>query len=121
LANIVTAALFVVALFFTPIYAVVPSAAATPALVAVGVLLLVTQIKDIDWADLGIGIPAFLTLTLMPFTYSITNGIGAGVISYVVLNATNRSRRPGLLLWLTALLFAAYFALNPIEQALGIS
>ena len=118
LANIVTAALFVVALFLTPLVKIVPSQAATPALVVVGFLLL-TQVKDIPWDDWVIAIPAFLTIVLMPFTYSITNGIGAGFISYVVLKAASgRHRDPGVLLWVIAALFAVYFAIDPIQRAL---
>jgi AGZA family xanthine/uracil permease-like MFS transporter len=121
LANVFTALLFAVALFFTPVYSVVPSAAATPALVAVGFLLMV-QVKSIPWDDWEIALPAFLTIVLMPFTYSITNGIGAGFIAYVVLKAVRgRWREPGPLLWVITVLFAAYFALHPIKQALGVA
>ena len=120
LASVFTGLLFVVALFFTPLYSMVPSAAATPALVAVGFLLM-TQVKNIPWDDWAIAIPAFLTMVLMPFTYSITNGIGAGFISFVVLRTVQgRWREPHLLLWVIAVLFAAYFALHPIKQALGV-
>jgi adenine/guanine/hypoxanthine permease len=120
LANVFTGLFFVIALFFTPLYSMVPSAAATPALVAVGFLLM-TQVKNIPWDDWAISIPAFLTIVLMPFTYSITNGIGAGMISYVVLKTTQgKWREPHILLWAIALLFAAYFALHPIKQALGV-
>ena len=120
LANVVTALLFAIALFFTPIYSIVPSAAATPALVIVGFLLM-TQVKSIPWDDWDIAIPAFLTIVLMPFTYSITNGIGAGFIAYVVLKASRgKWREPGPLLWIITVLFAAYFALHPIKQALGV-
>ncbi|MEY2434310.1 MAG: adenine/guanine/hypoxanthine permease [Acidimicrobiaceae bacterium] len=121
LASVFTGLFFVIALFFTPLYAMVPSAAATPALVAVGFLLM-TQVRGIPWDDYAIAIPAFLTIVLMPFTYSITNGIGAGVISYVVLRAAQgRWREPHVLLWAIAVLFAAYFALHPIKQALGVA
>jgi len=121
LANVFTALLFVVALFFTPIYSIVPSAAATPALVAVGFLLM-TQVKSIPWDDWDIAIPAFLTIVLMPFTYSITNGIGAGFIAYVVLRTVRgRWRDITPLLWIITVLFAAYFALHPIKQALGVA
>ncbi len=119
LANLVTGALFVVALFLTPLTTIVPAQAATPALVVVGFLLL-TQVKDIPWDDWEIAIPAFLTIILMPFTYSITNGIGAGFISYVVIKAAKgRVGTPGLLLWVIALLFAVYFAIDPIQRALA--
>jgi AGZA family xanthine/uracil permease-like MFS transporter len=118
LANLVTAGLFVIALFLTPLTTIVPSQAATPALVVVGFLLL-TQVKDIPWDDWEIAIPAFLTIVLMPFTYSITNGIGAGFIAYVVLKAASgRVRDPGVLLWIIAVLFAVYFAIDPIQRAL---
>jgi AGZA family xanthine/uracil permease-like MFS transporter len=62
-------------------------------------------------------IPAFLTIALMPFTYSITNGIGAGVISYAVLRtAVGRRREVHVLMWLIAALFVVYFALEPLQQ-----
>jgi AGZA family xanthine/uracil permease-like MFS transporter len=119
LANLATAGLFVVALFLTPLATIVPSQAATPALVAVGFLLL-TQVKDIPWDDWEISIPAFLTIILMPFTYSITNGIGAGLVTYVVIKAAKgKASEPGLLLWIIAALFAIYFALDPIQRALS--
>ncbi|HEU0100927.1 MAG TPA: NCS2 family permease [Mycobacteriales bacterium] len=119
LANLATAALFTVALFLTPLTTIVPSQAATPALVAVGFLLM-TQVKDIPWDDYEVAIPAFLTITLMPFTYSITNGIGAGFIAYVVIKASRgKAAEPGLLLWVVAVLFALYFALDPIQRALA--
>src|SRR3954452_3667573 len=121
LANVFTGLFFVIALFSTPLYSMVPSAAATPALVAVGFLLM-TQVRGIPWDDYAIAIPCFLTIVLMPFTYSITNGIGAGFISYVVLRTTQgRWREPHMLLWAIAILFAAYFALHPLKQALGVA
>ena len=119
LANLATAALFVVALFLTPLTTIVPTQAATPALVAVGFLLM-TQVKDVPWDDYEVAIPAFLTIVLMPFTYSITNGIGAGFIAYVVLKASRgKASEPGLLLWAIAVLFAVYFAIDPIQRALA--
>jgi len=121
LASVFTGLVFVIALFFTPLYSIVPYAAATPALVAVGFLLM-TQVKGIPWDDWAIAIPCFLTMVLMPFTYSITNGIGAGFIAYVVLRTVQgRWREPHILLWAIAVLFAAYFALHPIKQALGVA
>jgi AGZA family xanthine/uracil permease-like MFS transporter len=121
LASVFTAVFFVVALFFTPMYSIVPAAAATPALVAVGFLLM-TQVKGIPWDEWDLAIPAFLTIVLMPFTYSITNGIGAGVISFVVLkSAQGKAREAHWLIWVIAVLFAAYFALHPIKQALGVA
>jgi AGZA family xanthine/uracil permease-like MFS transporter len=85
-------------------------------LVIVGALL-ISQIRDLEWGDLSLVIPAFLTITLMPFTYSITNGIGAGVLSYVLLRvATGRRRDVHLLMWVIAVLFLVYFALEPLQQ-----
>ena len=117
-ASLVTGGLFLLALFFTPLVSIVPFEAASPALVIVG-FLLITQVKNIDFDDYTIAIPAFLTIVLMPFTYSITNGIGAGFISYVVLKTSQgRARDIHPLLWLVAALFIVYFAINPIQDAL---
>ena len=118
LASVVTGLLFLGALFLTPLVEVVPFEAASPALVIVGFLLM-TQIKDIDFTDYAIAIPAFLTIVLMPFTYSITNGIGAGFIAYVVLQvAQGRARQLHPLLWVVAGLFAVYFAIDPLQDVL---
>ncbi|HEV2087111.1 MAG TPA: NCS2 family permease [Cryptosporangiaceae bacterium] len=120
-ASLVTGALFVLAMFFTPLVAVVPFEAAAPALVVVG-FLLITQIRTIDFADYGIAIPAFLTMVLMPFTFSITNGIGAGFVSYAVIKlAQGRAREVHPLLWLVAALFVVYFTIEPLQRLLGIS
>jgi AGZA family xanthine/uracil permease-like MFS transporter len=120
LASVFTGLLFVVALFFTPLYSMVPSAAATPALVAVGFLLM-TQVKGIPWDDWAISIPCFLTIVLMPFTYSITNGIGAGFISYVILQvAVGKARKVHPLLWAVSILFAVYFAIEPLKNLFGV-
>ncbi|CDR08983.1 NCS2 family permease [Streptomyces iranensis] len=122
LANVVTGALFLLALVFTPLAKVVPSQAATPALVVVGFLIMAANVKEIDWSDSTIAIPAFLTMISMPFTYSITNGIGLGVLSFLLLRiATRRTREIPWLLGAVGLCFLVYFLLNPIEQALGVS
>ncbi|TDC79564.1 NCS2 family permease [Streptomyces hainanensis] len=119
-ANLVTGGLFALALFFSPLAAVVPSQAAAPALVVVGFLMMV-QVGTIDWSDHTLAIPAFVTIVVMPFTYSITNGIGAGFIAYVLLKVVHgRARDVNWLLWITAALFAVYFAIDPIRQALGV-
>jgi adenine/guanine/hypoxanthine permease len=116
LASVVTGVLFVGALFLTPLVKVVPFEAASPALVVVGFLLM-TQIRNIDFEDWTIAIPAFLTIVLMPFTYSITNGIGAGFVSYAALRlATGRARGVHPLLWVVAVLFVVYFAIGPIKD-----
>lgn len=114
-ANLVTGGLFLLAMFLTPLVAVVPFEAASTALVVVGFLML-TAIRQIDWTDYTIAVPAFLTVTLMPFTYSISNGIGAGVISYVVLKiATGRAREIHPILYGVAVLFVLYFLRGPLE------
>lgn len=121
IASLVTGALFLIAMLFSPLVTIVPYEAATPALVVVGFLMM-TQIRHINFMDYTIGIPAFLTIALMPFTYSITNGIGAGFVSYVVIMiATGRARQVNWLMWVVAIAFAAYFAINPIEQLLGVA
>jgi AGZA family xanthine/uracil permease-like MFS transporter len=120
LASLLTGALFILALFLTPLVAVVPYEAASPALVVVGFLLM-TQVKDIPWDDYDLAIPAFLTVILMPFTYAITNGIGAGFVSYVVIKALRgRGREVHWLLWVIAALFVVYFAIEPVERLLGV-
>ncbi|MBJ7450712.1 MAG: NCS2 family permease, partial [Blastococcus sp.] len=116
LASVVTGVLFLVAMLFTPLVQMVPSEAAAPALVIVGALM-ITQIRNLTWDDMSLVIPAFLTIALMPFTYSITNGIGAGVVSYVVLQvAVGRRRTIHPLMWVIAAVFVVYFALEPIQQ-----
>ena len=120
LASVVTGVLFLLATFLAPVVGVVPYEAATPALVVVGFLMML-QIKNIDFADFEIGIPAFLTIALMPFTYSITNGIGAGFVSYVVIKAASgKSKEVKPLMWVVAALFVVYFAIHPIKELLGL-
>jgi adenine/guanine/hypoxanthine permease len=119
LANIVTGLLFIAAMFLTPLYQIVPVEAAAPALVIVGVLM-IAQIKEIDFTDFSIALPAFLTIVVMPFTYSIANGIGAGFVSYVILRAVSgRAKTIHPLMWVVAVAFLAYFAVGPIEAALS--
>jgi AGZA family xanthine/uracil permease-like MFS transporter len=120
LASVVTGLLFVAALFFTPLVSVVPYEAASPALVVVGFLLM-TRVKDIPWDDYTVAIPAFLTIVLMPFTFSITNGIGAGFVSYAVIKlVSGRAREVHPLLWVVALLFLVYFGIEWVEQLTGV-
>ncbi|MGY1633879.1 NCS2 family permease [Geodermatophilus sp. SYSU D01186] len=116
LASVATGVLFLLAMLFTPLVQVVPSEAAAPALVIVGALM-ISQIRNLEWDDMSLVIPAFLTIALMPFTYSITNGIGAGVISYVLLRSVvGRRREVHPLMWVIAVLFLVYFALEPLQQ-----
>ncbi|MCM1972902.1 NCS2 family permease [Streptomyces sp. G1] len=119
-ANLVTGGLFALALFFTPLLTIVPLQAAAPALVAVGFLMM-TQVRHIDWDKCEIAIPAFLTIAVMPFTYSITNGIGAGFVAYVLIKTVlGKAKEVHWLLWGTSALFLVYFAIDPIEQLLGV-
>ncbi len=85
-ANVVTGLLFLAAMFLTPLYSVIPIEAAAPALVIVGALM-VAQVRHIDFADFSVAFPAFLTIVIMPFTFSIANGLGCGFIAYVVIKA----------------------------------
>ncbi|MGW1139325.1 NCS2 family permease [Streptomyces zhihengii] len=119
-ANIITGGVFALALFLAPLLTIVPMQAAAPALVAVGFLMM-TQVKHIEWDRYEVAVPAFLTIVVMPFTYSITNGIGAGFIAYVVIKAClGKAREVHWLLWGTAALFLVYFAIDPVEQLLGM-
>ncbi|MCT7352968.1 NCS2 family permease [Streptomyces sp. 15-116A] len=117
-ANVITGALFALALFLTPVATMVPSQAATPALLAVGFLILAGSIKEIDWADYTIAVPAFVTMLMMPFTYSITNGIGMGFITFVVLRlAVGRGREVPVAMYVVAAVFAFYY----LMPALGLT
>jgi AGZA family xanthine/uracil permease-like MFS transporter len=109
LVAVVVGVLFLLAMFFSPIAGVIPPEATAPALVLVGYFMMVL-VKDISWSDPGIGIPALLTIVLMPFTYSITNGVGAGFLSYVVIAVLRgRWRDVHPLLYVVAAIFAWYF------------
>ena len=119
LASVVTGALFLLAMLFTPLVTIIPFEAATPALVVVGFLMF-AQIRTIDLSDYAIAIPTFLTVVIMPFTYSITNGIGAGFVSYAIIRlAQGRIREVHPLLWIVAALFIVYFAIGPIQDLLA--
>ena len=119
LASVVTGVLFLLTTFLAPLVAVIPYEAATPALVIVGFLMM-TQIKGIDWADYGIAIPAFLTIILMPFTYNISVGIGAGFVSHVVIRLVQgRRKEVHPLLILVTVLFMVYFLSSPINAWIG--
>jgi AGZA family xanthine/uracil permease-like MFS transporter len=120
LASVVTGLLFLVATIFTPLVSVIPNEAAAPALVLVGFLMM-TQVRNIDWDDAEVAIPAFLTIVLMPFAYSITVGIGAGFVTHVLIKLVRgKVREIHGLMWLVAALFVIYFAIEPIRQVLGV-
>ncbi|WP_242901757.1 NCS2 family permease [Actinomadura terrae] len=120
LANLATGALFAATLLLTPLAAVVPAQAAAPALVVVGALMM-TQVAKVDWSDLEITIPAFLTIVLMPFTYSITIGIGGGMVGYAAIKlAVGKWREVSVWLWPVVALFLVFFAIHPIEEWLNV-
>ncbi len=119
LASIVTGLLFLLATLFTPLVTVIPNEAAVPALVLVGFLMM-QQVKGIDWDDLEIAIPAFLTIVLMPFTYSISVGIGAGFLAFVFIKIVRgKAGAVHPLMWVIAGLFLLYFAISPISSWVG--
>ncbi len=119
LASIVTGICFLLTTFLAPLVAIIPYEAATPALIIVGFLMM-TGIKQIDWDDLGIAIPAFLTIILMPFTYNISVGIGAGFVTYVVIRfIQGRKSEIHPLLFLVSGLFMVYFLASPINSWIG--
>ncbi len=121
LASAVTGVMFLFAMFFTPLTSLVPSAVAAAALVLVGAMML-TQIKKIDFTDFRVALPVFLTATVMPMTYSIANGIGAGFVSWIVLHAfSGRAKEIHPLLWAVGVGFVIFFARGPIEALFGVA
>ena len=120
LASVVTGVLFLLATVFAPLVKIIPNEAAVPALILVGFLMM-QQVRNIDWEDLEIAIPAFLTIVLMPFTYSISVGIGAGFITYTLIKVVRgKAGQVHPLMWVTSALFVAYFAIEPIKRLLGV-
>jgi adenine/guanine/hypoxanthine permease len=108
-AAIVTGLLFLLAIVAAPFVNMVPQAATSPALILVGSLML-ASISEIPWHEPLIALPAFLTLVLIPFTYSIANGLGFGIIAWAVLHlAAGKYRRQDWLLYILAALFLARF------------
>jgi adenine/guanine/hypoxanthine permease len=121
LTSVVTGVLFLAAMLLTPLVQLVPSEAAGPALVVVGALM-IRQVRDIDFTDIGVAVPAFLTMVLMPFTYSITDGIGAGFVSWVAIRvAQGKGRQIHPLMWGVSIVFVIYFAINVVKSLTGVS
>ena len=108
LTAVVGAMPFLLAMFFSGIFAIVPPEATAGALMIVGLLMLAATAAEIPWKDFSVGLPALFALMLMPLTWSITNGIGAGVILYTLLHV----RTAGWPLWIVSLVFVVYFALG---------
>jgi AGZA family xanthine/uracil permease-like MFS transporter len=120
LASVTTGIAFLLATFLAPLVGMVPFEAATPALVVVG-FLMVMQVSGIDWKNFEVAVPAFLTIVLMPFSYSITVGIGAGVISFIVIKlALGKVRQVHPLMWVAGVLFVVYFLIGPIKDLLNV-
>jgi AGZA family xanthine/uracil permease-like MFS transporter len=104
-----TAMAFLACLFLSPLATLIPAVATAPALIYVGVLML-RNIKDVDLSDLSSAVPAFLTLILMPLTYSISNGIAVGAIAYVLIRLfTGKFSKKDIIVTVIALLFIFRF------------
>jgi len=131
--GIIVGVLFLLAMFFSPIAGIVPANATAPALIIVGFLMMATLTKGaaeadhddhepkaaIDFSNLAFGIPAVLIMTIMPLTYSITNGIGFGFIAYTLIRVVQgRARDVSWMLWIASAGFIIYF-LVPLFQAKG--
>ena len=115
----VTGLAFLATVFLSPVVQMVPYEAATPALVMVGFLMM-TQVTSIDFTDMEKAIPAFLTIILMPFSYSITVGMGAGFLMYVLIRAVRgRGREIHWLMYVVAALFVLYFLRGALESLLA--
>ncbi|MBP5347730.1 MAG: NCS2 family permease [Bacteroidaceae bacterium] len=96
---------FIISLLFAPVFLAIPSSATAPALIIVG-LFMMSPIKEIDLDDYSDSIPAYITLIMMPLTYSISDGIMLGMISYVILNAVSgKFNKISLTSWILAILF----------------
>lgn len=104
-----TAVCFVLALFFSPLFLAIPSAATAPALVVVGVFMM-PAISNIHWDNYCNAIPAFLTIVIIPMSYSISDGILIGVIAYVICHAiAGKFKEISITMWILALLFIAKY------------
>ncbi len=114
LTSLVTAACFAICLFLAPFASIIPAAATAPALIYVGVLML-KNFSKVDMTDLRSAVPAFLTLIMMPLTYSIANGIGIGSISYVIITLfTGKYTKKDIAVTIIALLFLCKFIFGTI-------
>ena len=111
LTAVVVGICFLLSIFLSPLAEIVPLQAAAPALVIVGFLML-SVVREIPWDDLELAIPAFLTIVIMPFTYSITNGIGAGFVTYTFIKvARGNARDVHPMMWIATVAFILYFGI----------
>jgi adenine/guanine/hypoxanthine permease len=119
LAAVCTGLLFLVCIFFAPIAGMIPPEATSAALILVGCYMSAAA-RGIDFSDVEVGLPALLTMAVMPLTYSITNGIGAGVLSFVVVKlARGKAAEIHPMMWIAALAFLLYFALPALQSTFG--
>jgi adenine/guanine/hypoxanthine permease len=119
LSAVTVGALFLAAMWFAPLASVIPAQATAPALILVGFFMM-TIVMEIQWDRADEAIPAFMTMLVMPFTWSITNGIGAGFVTYVAMRVlSGKGREVHPLLYVVSGAFVVYFALPLIERALG--
>jgi AGZA family xanthine/uracil permease-like MFS transporter len=120
LASVVTGACFLLALFLAPLAGVVPAQATAPALIVVGYLMS-RVVREIPFGDFEEGFPALLTLAVMPFTYSITNGIGAGFVAYCFIKLVRgKGDQVAPMMYGAALAFVVYFVLPLIQRLFGV-
>ena len=120
LANVVTGVVFLIAMFLTPLTSIVPTEIAAAALIIVGAMMM-AQIRYIDFSDFRVLLPVFLTVSVMPLTYSIANGIGAGFVSWVLIHAfSGKAKTISPLLWVVGAGFLIFFARGPIEALFGV-
>ncbi|MBI2161016.1 MAG: NCS2 family permease [Candidatus Rokubacteria bacterium] len=118
LVAVVVGVLFLVAMWFSPLAAVIPAQATAPALIIVGFYMMALA-RDLAWDDYEEAIPAFTTMLVMPFTWSITNGIGAGFVTWTAIKLLNgKGGRVHWMVYAASAAFAVYFALPVIENAL---
>jgi AGZA family xanthine/uracil permease-like MFS transporter len=116
LASVVVGVLFLLSMFFAPLASVIPAQATAPALILVGFYMMAVA-RDIAWHEYEEAVPAFVTMLAMPFTWSITNGIGAGFVTYAALKLLNgRGGQVHWMMYLAAAAFAVYFALPLVER-----
>ncbi|MFE1166593.1 NCS2 family permease [Nocardiopsis sp. NPDC058789] len=114
LASVVTGLLFLSAVFFAPVFGMVPAEAASVAMVLVGAMMMM-HVGQIAWTDIAVAIPAFLTIAIMPFAYDIASGIGIGIIAHTVIrSAQGRFREVGWLMWIMSAVFAFHFAMHAL-------
>ncbi|HVL51837.1 MAG TPA: NCS2 family permease [Actinomycetota bacterium] len=112
--------LFLVSILLWPLADVIPPQATAPALIIVGFLMM-ELVRDIPWERHDIGIPAFLTMVVMPFTFSITNGIGAGFVSYTIIKLLRgEAREVHWMMYLSTVAFLIYFGIYYVRAALGV-